>query len=323
MKNEVVYQKVTDKIIEMLKGGKIPWHKSWTGFAPMNLISKKAYRGVNHILLAFMEYANPYWLTYGQARDEAVRQAKLQGRNIEQRNRKRGKGIYYWDVDNDCVFEGGVKKGEKGTMIIFWKMLKISTKEPNPNTNTTKSDKIPLLRYYTVFNGEQCSGIQYPSTDFPDNSPIERCEGVVDGYEDCPEIRGSMDRCFYHPMEDFIGIPSIKQFSTSEDYYSVLFHELTHSTGHASRLNREGVIGGHYYKSTEYSKEELVAELGASFLCSIAGIDNQASILKNSAGYLQGWLKALEEDNTLIVRASSKAQQAVDYIVGENKEEVK
>jgi len=322
MKNELVYQKVTNKIIEMLKGGKIPWHKCWTGFAPMNLISKRAYRGVNHILLAFMDYANPYWLTFGQAKDEAVRRAKSEGRNIEQRNRKLGGGYYFWDVDNACVFEGGVKKGEKGTMIIFWKMLDLTPKDSEGEPTTVKSKKLPLLRYFTVFNVDQCVGVESPPVLHPENTPIERCEETVSGYKDRPEIRPAQ-KPYYSPREDYVGMPAMTQFDDSEAYYSVLFHELTHSTGHASRLNREGVIGGHFYQSKEYSKEELVAELGASFLCSITGVDNHASILKNSAGYLQGWLKALEEDNTLIVRASSKAQQAVDYIVGENKEEVK
>jgi len=277
MKNDIVYQMVTDNIIAMLNEGKIPWHQSWTGITPMNLISKKPYSGVNIWLLGPKGYSNPYWLTFRQA----------------------------------VTLGGHVKKGEKGTLIVFWKTRQIVQKD----SETGEIDTIPLLRYYKVFNVEQCEEIKYPVWKKADNNSIKRCEDVVSGYTNCPEIKPDLSKAYYSPGEDYIGIPPITQFESSEEYYSVLFHEMTHSTGHKDRLNRDGITDGHFFGSQEYSKEELVAEMGASFLCNITGIDNVA-VTKNNVGYIQGWLKKLREDIRLIIQASSKAQKSTDYILG-------
>ena len=280
MKNDIVYNMVTDNIISILEEGKIPWHQSWTGVRPMNLITGFPYRGVNVWLLGGKGYENPYWVTFKQALDKG----------------------------------GHVKKGEKGTLIVFWKIRQVrETKDSESN----EVDTIPLLRYYKVFNVEQCEGVEYPIWEKADNNPIERCEDVVQGYETCPEIKPDLSKAFYSPVEDFVGMPSLKQFDSSEEYYSVLFHELTHSTGHKSRLGRDTVSAGHSFGTVDYSREELIAEMGASFLCNITGIDNTA-VTKNNAGYIQGWLKKLKKDNRLIIQASSKAQKSTDYILGIN-----
>jgi len=279
MKNDTVYQMVTDNIIAMLEEGEIPWQRSWTGVTPANLISKKPYRGVNVWLLGCQGYGNPYWLTYKQA------------------------------IDNS----GHVKKGEKGTLIVFWKTRPI--KQHNDSDIDETAETIPLLRYYKVFNVEQCEDVDYPTWKKPDNNPIERCEDVIVGYMDCPEIKPDLSQAFYSPTSDYIGMPPIDQFNGSNAYYSALFHELTHSTGHENRLGRGTVTSNHSYGSEDYSKEELIAEMGASFLCNITGINNTA-VTTNNAGYIQGWLKRLKEDNRLIVQAGSKAQAAVDYILG-------
>lgn len=248
----------------------------------MNLISKKPYRGVNIWLLGCLGYGNPYWCTYKQA------------------------------IDNG----GHVKKGEKGALIVFWKIRHLQQEEDSGINDLTET--IPLLRYYKVFNVEQCDDVEFPRWEKSDNNPIERCEDVMVGYKDCPEIKSDLSRAFYSPTNDYIGMPPIDQFNGSNAYYSTLFHELTHSTGHKSRLDRATVTTGHSFGSVDYSKEELIAEMGASFLCNITGIDNTA-VTKNNAAYLQGWLKRLKEDSRLIVQASSKAQAAVDYILGLNK----
>jgi len=280
MKNDIIYKIVTDNIINMLEEGNIPWHQSWTGQTPTNLITGFPYRGINTWLLVAKNYGNPFWLTYKQA-----------------------------------IAKGGnVKKGEKGTMIVFWKSRTIQ-KESEAN----EAETIPLLRYYKVFNVEQCENVEFPSLEISNNAPVKECERIVTGYSDCPVIRPDLSRAFYSNTGDYIGMPALSQFESSEEYYSVLFHELTHSTGHKDRLNRDGITDGHFFGSEEYSKEELVAEMGASFLCNISGIDNIA-VTKNNAGYIQGWLKRLKEDKRLIIQASSKAQKSTDYILGiENK----
>lgn len=279
MKNDTVYQMVTDNIIAMLEKGDIPWQKGWTGITPTNLISKKPYRGINTLLLGCQGYGNPFWLTYRQAT---------------------GKG-------------GHVKKGKKGTLIVFWKTRQLKQHD-DPDTDENKST-IPLLRYYKVFNVEQCEGVEYPSYNKHDNDPIKQCENVVAGYQDCPEIKPDLSRTYYSPTDDFIGIPLINQFSSSGEYYSTLFHELTHSTGHKNRLGRDTVTTNHTFGSEDYSKEELIAEMGASFLCAHAGIDHQKTVTENQAGYIQGWLKRLNNDRRLVIQAASKAQKAVDYIL--------
>ncbi len=280
MKNDIVYEMVTKNIIEMLEEGKIPWHKSWTGLTPMNLITGFPYRGVNVWLLGPKGYSNPYWLTFKQALNKG----------------------------------GFVKKGEKGTMIVFWKARQIIQ-----NDSEVEAETIPLLRYYKVFNVEQCEDVEYPSWEKADNDPIERCEDIVKGYKTCPKIKPDLSKAFYSHGDDYIGIPPIAQFESSEEYYSTLFHELTHSTGHTSRLNRNTIKVGHNYGSADYSKEELIAEMGASFLCNLTGIDN-AAVTNNNAGYIQGWVECLKEDKRLIIQSSSKARKSTDYILGIKKE---
>ncbi len=281
MKNDTIYQIVTNKIIAMIEKGDIPWQKSWTGITPTNLISKNPYRGINILLLGCQGYGNPYWLTYRQS----------------------------------INMGGHVNKGEKGTVIVFWKTRKLQDQSNNDSDDTDEMKTIPLLRYYKVFNVEQCTGVEYPTWENQKNDPIGRCENIVAGYQDCPEIRPDSCQAYYAPHSDYIGIPPISQFNSSGAYYSTLFHELTHSTGHDNRLGRGTVTSNHSFGSEDYSKEELTAEMGACFLSNLSGIDN-AAVTRNNAGYIQGWLKKLNEDNRLVVQAASKAQAAVDYIIG-------
>ena len=245
MKNDTVYQMVTNNIIAMLEEGEIPWQQSWTGVTPINLISRKPYIGINVLLLGSKGYPNPYWVTYKQALDKG----------------------------------GHVKKGEKGTLIVFWKTRQLQ--QLNDSNSDEPAKTIPLLRYYKVFNVAQCDGVEYPKWEKTDNNPIGRCEDVVKGYTDGPENKLDLSKAYYSSRHDLIGIPAIPQFKSSEEYYSVLFHEMTHSTGHPSRLNRETVTTGHSFGSVDYSKEELIAEMGASFLCNITGIDNVAITTNN------------------------------------------
>lgn len=276
-----VYQLITDRIVKLLEDGTAPWRKPWGGelLWPKNLVSGKGYRGINVFLLSHTGFDSPYWLTYNQAK-------------------KLG---------------GNVKKGEKGSPIVFWKMWE------RKNADGEVS-RIPCLRYYTGFNVAQCEGLPadkvpatptYQGCDF---DPIKQCESVVEGYKDGPEITNEYSRAFYRPGSDLVGMPKPVNFDSSEEYYSTLFHELTHSTGHKSRLGRSGIADVVEFGSDSYGKEELIAEMGAAFLCGKCSIENRT--LENSANYLNSWLKIIKQDVKMVVQAAAAAQKAVDRILG-------
>ncbi len=278
-----VYQIITDRIIEMLESGVIPWEKPWKGAAngdgPANLMSKKPYRGVNYFMLACQPYESQYWLTYNQAK-------------------KKG---------------GNVRKGEKGTMVVFWKPMEI---EENKNGKTVKST-VPFLRYYTVFNIDQIDGIDGPAPPEPVNpdfQPIERAEEIVANMPNPPAIQHGENRAYYRPSSDAVNMPKREMFEQSEHYYNVLFHELGHSTGHESRLNRPE-LGKGMFGSEVYSKEELVAEMTAAFLSGAAGIESKT--IENSAAYIQSWIKVLKNDPKMVVHAGGAAQKAADWVLGQ------
>ncbi len=280
-----VYQIVTDRIVELLEAGTVPWKKPWaeTGL-PENLITHKPYRGINVFLLSSLDYEKNLFLTWQQVQE----------------------------------IGGKVTKGEKGHIIIFYKKL---VKENGESGEAPKEKQVPLLRYYKVFNVAQCENI--PISMIPESSaeiilPIHRCEEIIEAIPNPPNIQHKEAKAYYSPEQDYINMPNLNKFKKSEDYYGVLFHELIHSTGHKSRLNRKEVTGKILFGTKDYSIEELTGEIGAAFLKSFAGIidDN----LKNSAAYIDGWLKVLKNDKRFIFYASSRAQQAVDYIL--NRKEV-
>jgi antirestriction protein ArdC len=175
----------------------------------------------------------------------------------------------------------------------------------------------PLLRYYTVFNTDQTEGIAVPSAVGTPVAPIAACEQIVAGMPSAPRIVESIDGdgAYYSPRLDVVHMPSRSRFRRSEDFYAVLFHELTHSTGHASRLDRATLRDAGRFGDANYSREELVAEMGAAFLCGVAGIDSNDAV-EQSAAYLKGWLSALRADPRMLVVAAAQAQKAADYILG-------
>lgn len=273
-----VYEVVTERILTALKAGVVPWRQPWVGGeAPKNLVSGKPYRGVNVLLLSASMYDTPYWLTYKQ-----------------------------------CAERGGqVRKGEKATPVIFWKVG--DRKEISPKTG--RPEKSFILRYYNVFNVAQCDGIDYPaSTMSADFSPIPACEAIVAGWEGKPVIDHKGSRACYSPQIDWIYMPCRDRFVQEEDYYVTLFHELTHSTGASHRLNRKGVTDVASFGSHSYSFEELVAECGASFLAGKAGILHRT--LDNSVAYISNWIQRLHSEPRWIVEASSQAAKAADLILG-------
>jgi antirestriction protein ArdC len=277
-----VYEIVTQQIMERLEKGEVPWKRPWSGSAgiPINLKSKKPYRGVNVWLLGCMGYSSPYWASFKQINDMG----------------------------------GHVKKGEKKTLVVFWKPPagKVNRIDDEDEEETPKSS-YRILRYYKVLNVEQTEGLEdkIPQVEKIEFNPIEKCEEIMEGMPQRPEIKYGGGRAFYRPDDDFVQLPLKEHFHSPEEFYSTAFHELVHSTGHNSRLSRDMK---NFFGSHDYSKEELVAEMGASFLCGTAGIEN--TTIDNSAAYIQSWLKKLSNDKKMVVFAASAAQRAAEFILG-------
>lgn len=210
---------------------------------------------------------------------------------------------------------GKVKKGAKSEIVVFWKRLEVDDKE------TGEKKEIPFLRYYRVFEiNHQCEGITSRRKDEPayEHEPITEAEKIKEGYRTCPPITFQPGRAFYRPSVDVINVPAIIEYHKPEKFYSTMFHEMVHSTGHRSRLNRLSIQGDAAFGSESYSKEELIAEIGAAMLCGVAGIEN--ATIDNSASYINSWIRKLKNDPKLIVHAASAAQKAAEYIQGiENK----
>jgi antirestriction protein ArdC len=297
-----VYEIITDRIVTALEAGVAPWRKPWAdprikpgelGSYPANLCSPRTpYRGVNVFLTAATAaafgYEHPFWITFKQA-----------------------------------VSKGHpVRKGEKATPIVFWKWLH------KKDEATDRIVRIPMLRYYSVFNVAQLSdGWEAlvpvkPDADEPEPtvswSPVEAAESIVARYlaDGGPSVRESTDpRAYYRPSSDSVNMPDRILFPKAESWYGTLFHELGHSTGHGDRLSRPGITDACMFGSHSYSREELVAEMTAAFLCGATGVLTP-ELEANSAAYLSGWVKALKGDAKLAVIAGAQAQKAADLIRG-------
>ena len=276
-----VYEIITEKIISQLEQGTAPWRKPWRTEMPMNLISGKEYRGINPFLLGPLGYGSRFWLPYNQA-------AKL---------------------------GGNVRRGEKSSIVTFWNIGQEKTLIDS-NGNERKSKPI-LLKYYNVFNVEQCEGLE--SLRLGNSTlrvaDIEACERIISEMPNRPML-AQHAQASYRPSTDTVSMPARTAFDHIENYYSTLFHELAHSTGHPSRVGRDGIEKVELFGSESYSREELIAELGAAMLCGITGIE--PATIQNSASYLQSWIKVLKGDAKLIVQAASAAQKAADFILGKS-----
>ena len=301
MKNKKdVYTKVSERIIEGLKTKGLKWFRPWDngGCAPINNTTGKAYRGYNRFILSITASENGYaqneWITYKQA------QAK----------------------------GGAVKKGEKGTEIVFWN---ISFVDKDGNFYRTRDaviaaglsmddvKKVFSPRLWNVFNIAQCDDIAPRRTPVKviKFSPIEEAEKVYNEKYDAdkkPTLGHGGDSAFYAPSRHHVQMPKQLNFISSDDYYKTLFHELVHSTGHESMLNRLDKVSA--FGSEDYSKEELVAEIGSEFLVGITGI-NPKDNANNSQAYINGWIKKLEDKPKMALSACNQAMKAVDLILGE------
>ena len=207
---------------------------------------------------------------------------------------------------------GRVKKGEKANLVILWLWV---DENADKRSHEVVGRKHPMLRYYFVFNVSQCTGlpVKPEQLELKPNDPIETCEGIVAAMPNRPKIVHNESEAYYQPWADFINMPKIQVFESSNAYYATLFHELIHSTGHEDRLNRKELMEMTKFGSELYSIEELTAEIGSCYLTSYAGI--AVNGLTNSVAYLQGWLNRLKQDKKFIVYASAHAQKAVDYIL--------
>lgn len=302
MANKSVYEIVTDRIIEELQKGIIPWRMPWIcvgkGYGKaVSHTNGKPYSLLNQMLLG----KPGEYLTFKQAQKEG----------------------------------GKIKKGAKSRMVCFWKMLPLDETYPDgtpvldPDTGKQVRKVIPYLKYYNVFHIDDTEGIT-PKYTAPVQTPAgttevnDEAERVLHGYIDregitFEEVESS--EAYYSPALDLIHIPARKQFNCMAEYYSTAFHEATHSTGHEKRLNRLKLTGkSAAFGGSDYSKEELVAEIGAASICNTLGIETESSF-KNSAAYIQSWLKALRNDQRMIVSAASKAEKAVALIFGPTAEQ--
>jgi antirestriction protein ArdC len=217
-------------------------------------------------------------------------------------------------------------QGEHGYPAVFWKWRERGEEAQEGEEDETTSRRVPVARLYTVFNVQQC---ELPAHLQPvlhvDNAlgadtvrQIAGCEQIIAEMPQRPVIAHGQARVYYRPATDSINMPARGLFTKAEHYYSVLFHELTHSTGHQSRLDRPTLRDMLAFGDTNYSKEELVAEMGAAYLCGVAGIVNET--VDNSSAYIQGWLNRLRNDKRLLIQAAAKAQQAADFILGKDEQ---
>ena len=272
-----IYAAVTDRIIEQMEQGIIPWQKPWVASSKaVSYTTGKPYSLLNQLMLG----RPGEYLTFKQ-----------------------------------CQAAGGkVKKGAKAQMVVFWKFIEQEDEE------TSEKKQVPFLRYYNVFHIDQCEGITAKHTTetvLPDGADtLATAQDIIYDYlsrEGVKMTHTEGDQAFYRPATDEVVLPIRKQFISTAEYYSTVFHELTHSTGHPSRLNR--LTKPSFFGTEDYSKEELVAEIGASALVNYVGLETTNS-LRNNTAYIQNWLTVLKGDKRFIVSASGKAEKAVNLILG-------
>lgn len=277
---QLAYQIVTDRITKLLEEGTCPWQRPWNALAgmPRNLFSQRPYHGINVWMLGAQAYASPFWATAHQVKQ----------------------------------VDGRVKDGEwkRYTPVVFYKVYEKEGPEG--------PEKRFVLNFFKLYNTAQLEGVAVPSFDTPlyEHTPLEHCEKLVGNYPNPPSITYGSSRAYYRPSTDAVVMPDMSSFENLSSYYSTLFHELTHSTGHTDRLNRSTLVDATTFGTVKYAKEELVAEMGAAYLCGVTGIVNET--VNNSAAYLKGWLTCLRDDPKMLVQAAGQAQKAVDHILNQH-----
>jgi len=321
MASQKIYDMVTERIIDKIQlaitaigngeKGIAPWNRPWyQSGIPMNLKSKKAYRGMNIFLLSALGYPQPFFVTANQATElhiDFVKWGKINGRKA--------------GLDKDGNIVKAINKGEKSCPIVFWKWVELDKdKAGNPIPKGQKKNRFPYLKYYNVFNVSQCNGLDHRIPELPERTfnPIADGDRIIADMPNRPDMTHNEARAFYRPSTDMVNLPKHELFKTDAEYYSTAFHELVHATGHTSRLSRKEVMDGNMFGSHDYSTEELVAEMGAVYLCNEIGVDSTED---NSLAYLKSWLGKLKDDTKMLVMAAGRAQKAVDYILNPDKDE--
>ena len=294
-KGELPFQIIADRISVLLENGTIPWRKPWkasTDF-PRNADGRR-YSGINVFMLVAQGHGSPFWMTFKQARERG----------------------------------GSVRKGEKGTPVVFWSFVKRPVEQED---GTFKVREIPFLKWYTVFNTDQIDGVK-PTKSMAEweaakggvePNAVEAAEAIVAGMPNPPTITfNGGDRAFYRPATDSISMPAKASFESADEMYSTLFHEIGHSTGHKSRLARKTMTETWSpFGSEEYGREELVAEFTSAFLAGEAG--TLPATIENTASYIQNWLKAIKSDPRALVVAAGAAQRAANHILNREPVEAK
>ena len=286
-----VYQMVTDRITAQLEQGNIPWRKPWTGASvdnggAINYVSRRPYSLINQLVLG-----------------------------------KPGEYLTWRQIEE---LGGKVRKGAKAGFVVFFKNITIQDKTfINPENGEPETRTIPLLRYYNVFHLYDVEGIESKIIpgEAPKVQPIEAAEKVINDYlSRQPELKFQNDkpsnRAYYSPAQDMVVVPMLSQYAIPAEYYSTTFHELTHSTIPASRCDRVSENANAFFGNEDYSREELVAEIGSAMLCNRVGIEAKKAF-RNSVAYIKGWLKALKNDNKMIVWAAGRAEKAAKFILNE------
>lgn len=296
MEKTNVYQMVTDRIIEQLSKGIIPWQKPWSGGenCAINYVTRKPYSLLNQMLLGL----DGEYLTFNQVKS----------------------------------LGGSIRKGAKSRIVVFYcnqtslkqtvKLIDDNGDEHDEVRTVTTLLKFPILKHYRVFHINDCNGIEtkYIQGNEHQHNPVEEAENIISNYlqrEKSLKFNTAItDEAFFSPLTDTVSVPAMSQYEVVEEYYSTTFHELTHSTMIEKRCNRKNDILMAAFGSDDYSKEELVAEIGSAMLCNIAGLDNEKAF-NNSVAYIKCWMDRIKSDNKLIIRAAAKAEQSTKYILNQ------
>src|SRR5258706_1089786 len=274
-----VYSIITSRITKQLEEGVIPWQKSCAESGlPQSVVTKRPYRGINVWLLAMLSFPRNNFITTKQLKEVG----------------------------------GVVKEEEKAALVTFWNWKEVTDEQSGESKN------IPFLRYYTVYNSDQCDGIPdevLPAPPVHVKNPVKQAEQTVLLMQQKPVIKHREKKSFYDPCLDIINVPKIDTFESQEYYYRSLFHQLIHATGHVSRLNRKEVMLMSELRADEsFSSEELIAEMGTGYLMSVCGFTNDF-VSKDKEVRAKGWLEKFKENKQLVIYAGGKAQQAVDFIL--------
>jgi len=288
-----LYQEATNRIIEKLEQGVAPWKCTWNKYGlARNASTGHIYTGINMLLMNCTRHPIPYFLTFKQAQKGGGKVKK--GAKSEQ--------IYYYNVYYKDADDKNISQAEAQILRTSGKQVKVNS----------------YLKYYNVFNIDDVEGIDFKLDEVKayNNPRIDECDEIIQNMPNAPRHKFiNANQPYYSPIGDVINMPDINQFENSAEFYATYFHELLHSTGHQTRLNRPGITDKNVkFKDKTYSEEELIAETGASFLCAHTNIDYD-SIFENSTAYLQGWLKVLKQDKRMIFKAAAEASKAVDLIL--------